>query len=42
VIAGRVVTRMRGTVGGITARADTLQAIYTFSAPLRDTTNVCQ
>jgi hypothetical protein len=40
VIAGRVVTRMRGTVGSNPA-VDTLQAIYTFSAPLRDTTTAC-
>ena len=39
-VAGRVMTRMRGFFGGVTA-VDTLQAIYTFSAPLRDTTNVC-
>jgi hypothetical protein len=40
VVSGRTVTRMRGAVPG-SSRVDTLQAIYTFSAPLTDTTNVC-
>jgi len=38
---GRVITRMRGVVGAAGTTVDTLQAIYTFSAPLRDTTGVC-
>lgn len=40
VISGRAVLRMRGLVNGI-AQLDTLQAIYTFSAPLTDTLNAC-
>jgi hypothetical protein len=40
-VSGRVITRMRGVVGGVVTALDTLQAIYTFSAPLRDTTGVC-
>ena len=39
-IAGRVRIQMRGFFGGVT-KLDTLQAIYTFSAPLRDSTNAC-
>lgn len=39
-ISGRMSLRMRGLVrGGLTL--DTLQVIYTFSAPLKDTLNVC-
>jgi hypothetical protein len=40
VVSGRTVTRVRGAVPG-SSRVDTLQAIYTFSAPLRDTSGVC-
>jgi len=40
-ISGRVVGRVRGFVNGVLTTLDTLQAIYTFSAPLRDTTGVC-
>ena len=40
-VGGRVIGRMRGVVGGVAGTVDTLQAIYTFSAPLRDTTNAC-
>ncbi|MGD0015567.1 MAG: hypothetical protein ABSD56_14285, partial [Bryobacteraceae bacterium] len=40
-ISGRVKTQVRGIVGGVATSVDTLQAIYTFSAPLRDTTGVC-
>lgn len=40
-VSGRAVTRMRGFVNGVLTTLDTLQAIYTFSAPLRDTTGVC-
>jgi hypothetical protein len=40
-ISGRATTRMRGVVGGVVGTVDTLQAIYTFSAPLRDTTTAC-
>ena len=40
VISGRTQTRMRGAVPG-SSRVDTLQAVFTFSAPLKDTLNVC-
>jgi Big-like domain-containing protein len=40
-VSGRVITRMRGIVSAVATTVDTLQAIYTFSAPLRDTTGVC-
>jgi hypothetical protein len=40
-ISGRVVGRMSGFVNGILTTLDTLQAIYTFSTPLRDTTGIC-
>ena len=40
-VSGRVIARMRGVVGAAATTLDTLQAIYTFSAPLRDTTGVC-
>lgn len=40
-ISGRVRGLMRGVINGITTAVDTLQAIYTFSAPVRDTTGVC-
>ena len=33
--SGRVMARMRGTVGAVGTALDTLQAIFTFSAPLR-------
>ncbi len=39
-VSGRMVARMRGVVSGA-SQLDTLQAIYTFSAPLKDTTGVC-
>jgi hypothetical protein len=39
-VSGRTVVRMRGIVSGGTT-VDTLRAIYTFSAPLKDTTGVC-
>lgn len=39
--SGRVTTRMRGIVGAVGTTLDTLQAIFTFSAPLRDSTGVC-
>jgi hypothetical protein len=41
VISGRALLRMRGVLGG-TPQLDTLQAIYTFSAPLTDTLNACR
>ena len=41
VVSGRAVTRVRGYVNGVLTTLDTLQAIYTFSAPLRDSTGVC-
>jgi len=40
-VSGRAVTRVRGYVNGVLTTLDTLQAIYTFSAPLRDSTGVC-
>ena len=40
-VSGRVISRVRGFVNGVVLSIDTLQAIYTFSAPLRDTTGVC-
>jgi hypothetical protein len=40
-ISGRATGRLRGVVGGVATTVDTLRAIYTFSAPLRDTTNAC-
>lgn len=40
-VAGRVRARMSGVVGGNLTSLDTLQAIFTFSAPLRDSTGAC-
>jgi len=40
-VSGRASARMRGFVGGSVLSLDTLQVIFTFSAPLRDTTGVC-
>jgi len=40
-VSGRVTARMRGIISAVATTVDTLQAIYTFSAPLRDTTGVC-
>jgi hypothetical protein len=40
VISGRTVTRMRGVVAGVPT-LDTLQAIYTFSAPLVSVSGAC-
>jgi hypothetical protein len=40
-ISGAVAGRLVGYVNGVITARDTLQMIFTFSAPLRDTTNVC-
>jgi hypothetical protein len=40
-ISGRMVARLSGFLEGLTTAPDTLRAIFTFSAPLRDTTGVC-
>ena len=40
-VSGRVTGRMSGFAAGMLTTLDTLQAIFTFSAPLRDTTGVC-
>jgi hypothetical protein len=40
-VSGRMKLRMRGIVGGVLTRVDTLSAIYTFSAPLVDSTGAC-
>jgi hypothetical protein len=40
-VSGRMSFRMRGVVGGDFTRVDTLTAIYTFSAPLVDSTGAC-
>ncbi len=39
-ISGRVTTQMQGIVNGV-ASVVTLRAIFSFSAPLRDSTNAC-
>jgi hypothetical protein len=41
VVSGRAVLRVRGFVGGVTTQVDTLQAIYTFSAPLVNKAGAC-
>jgi hypothetical protein len=40
-VSGRLVGWMSGFANGILTRLDTLSTIFTFSAPLRDTTGVC-
>ena len=40
-VSGRISGRMSGYLNGILTTLDTLRLIYTFSAPLRDTTGVC-
>ena len=40
-VSGRVVGQMSGFLG-LTSKLDTLKVVYTFSAPLRDSTNYCQ
>jgi len=40
-VSGRVMGPMSGFLG-LASKLDTLQAIYTFSSPLRDSANVCQ
>ncbi len=40
-VSGRLRVQMSGVVNGILTSIDTLQAIFTFSAPVRDTANAC-
>ena len=40
-VSGRISGRMSGYLNGILTTLDTLRLIYTFSAPLRDSTGVC-
>ncbi len=40
-VSGRVRASMSGFVGGNLTSLDTLQAVFTFSVPVRDSTNAC-